>query len=64
MTCVDDSRLVSSILERVPDLVIVDVHTAAIRQASSWGALGIKPAPAALRPFAPVAHVCPSTMRH
>ena len=44
-TCVDDSKLVSSIQESIPDLVIVDVHTPAIRQAPNWEAVGIKPAP-------------------
>jgi len=45
VTCVDDSRLVSSIQESVPDLVILDVHTPAIRLAPSWEAVGIKSAP-------------------
>jgi two-component system, LytTR family, response regulator len=45
VTCVDDSRLVSSIQESAPDLVIVDVHTPAIRRAPSWEAMGIKSAP-------------------
>ncbi|HEV2731899.1 MAG TPA: LytTR family DNA-binding domain-containing protein [Terriglobales bacterium] len=45
VTCVDDSRLVSSIQESPPDLVILDVHTPAIRRAPSWEALGIKSAP-------------------
>jgi two-component system LytT family response regulator len=45
VTCVDDSKLVSSIQESAPDLVIVDVHTPAIRRAPSWEAVGIKPAP-------------------
>src|SRR6266478_10144635 len=45
VTCVDDSRLVSSIQESAPDLVIVDVHTPAIRRASSWEAVGIRSAP-------------------
>jgi len=45
VTCVDDSRLVSSIQEIAPDLVIVDVHTPAIRRASSWEAVGIRSAP-------------------
>jgi two-component system LytT family response regulator len=45
VTCVDDSRLVSSIQENAPDLVIVDVHTPAIRRAPSWEAVGIKSAP-------------------
>jgi CheY-like chemotaxis protein len=45
VTCVDDSRLVSSIRESAPDLVILDVHTRAIRLAPSWEAVGIKSAP-------------------
>ncbi len=45
MTCVDDSKLVSSVRESAPDLVIVDVHTPAIRRAPNWEAVGIKPAP-------------------
>ena len=45
VTCVDDSRLVSSIQESAPDLVIVDVHTPAIRRSTSWEAAGIKSAP-------------------
>lgn len=48
VTCVDDSRLVSSIQESVPDLVILDVHTSAIRRAPSWEAVGIKRAPATI----------------
>ena len=62
--CVDDSRLVSSVQERAPDLVILDAHTPAIRRDKTWDALGIKspPAtivtaydPAALGPFASIA---------
>ena len=45
MACVDDSQLVSSILESAPDLLILDVHTPAIRQARGWQALGISPEP-------------------
>ncbi len=45
VTCVDASRLVSSIQESVPDLVILDIHTPAIRLAPSWEAVGIKSAP-------------------
>ena len=45
VTCVDDSRLLSSIQENAPDLVILDVHTPAIRQAPSWEAVGIKSKP-------------------
>ena len=48
LTWVDDSRLVSSIQENAPDLVILDVHTPAIRRASSWEAVGIKRAPATI----------------
>jgi len=48
VTCVDDSRLVSSIQESAPDLVILDLHTPAIRRASSWEAVGIKSAPATI----------------
>src|SRR6266481_7419780 len=48
VTCVDDSRLVSSIQESVPDLVILDVHTPAIGRAPSWEAVGIKRAPATI----------------
>jgi two-component system LytT family response regulator len=47
-TCVDDSRLVSSIQESTPDLVILDVYTPAIRRAPSWEAVGIKRAPATI----------------
>jgi two-component system LytT family response regulator len=48
VTCVDDSMLVSSIQESAPDLVILDVHTPAIRRAPSWEAVGIKRAPATI----------------
>ena len=48
VTCVDDSRLVSSIHESAPDLVILDVHTSAIQRAPSWEAVGIKRAPATI----------------
>jgi two-component system, LytTR family, response regulator len=48
VTCVDDSRLVSSIQESAPDLVILDVYTPAIRRAQSWEAVGIKSAPATI----------------
>jgi two-component system LytT family response regulator len=44
--CIDGHRLVSSIRESAPDLVILDANTPAIRQGGGWGALGIK-APAA-----------------
>jgi two-component system LytT family response regulator len=48
VTCVDDSRLLSSIQESVPDLVILDVHTPALRQAPSWKDVGIKRSPATI----------------
>ncbi len=48
VTCVDDSRLVSSIQESAPDLVILDAHTPAIRRAPSWETVGIKSAPATI----------------
>jgi len=48
LECADDSRLVSSIQEFAPDLVILDVHTPAIRRAESWGALGVKSPPATI----------------
>jgi two-component system, LytTR family, response regulator len=44
--CVDDSGLVSSMQESVPDLVILDAHMPAIRRVRSWNGLGI-PAPVA-----------------
>lgn len=44
-TCADDFKLVSSIKENAPDLVIVDIHAPAIRRAPNWEAVGIKPAP-------------------
>lgn len=48
VTCVDDSRLVSSVREVAPDLVILDVHTPAMRGNPSWKTLGIKCAPATI----------------
>ena len=48
VTCVDDSRVVSSIQESAPDLVILDVHTPAIARVLSWQAVGIKRAPATI----------------
>ena len=48
VTCVDDSRLVSSIQESAPDLVILDAHIASIRRAPSWEAVGVKSAPATI----------------
>jgi two-component system LytT family response regulator len=47
-TCVDDSRLVSSIQESAPDLVILDAYTPAVRRAPNWEAVGIKRAPATI----------------
>jgi two-component system LytT family response regulator len=64
LECVDECRLVSSIQEFAPELVILDVHTPAIRRAESWGALGVKSPPATivtaydpttLSPFASIA---------
>ena len=46
--CVDDSRLVSSIQETAPDLVIFDAHTPAIRRGAKWDVLGIESPPAAI----------------
>jgi len=48
VTCVDDSRLLSSIQESAPDLVILAAHSPAIRRAPSWGAVGVKRAPATI----------------
>lgn len=48
VACVDDSKLVASLLESAPDLVVLDVHTPAVRGARSWGALGINPDPATI----------------
>ena len=48
VTCVDDSRLITSIQESAADLVIVDVHTPAIGRALNWDAVGIKRAPATI----------------
>ena len=39
---IDGSRLVSSVQEAVPDIVIVDSNTLAIRQAGGWSGLGIQ----------------------
>jgi two-component system LytT family response regulator len=59
--CVDGPRLLSSIRQSAPDLVIVDAHTPSIKQVGSWEAFGIKSPPAtiitaydsaALTPFA------------
>ena len=41
--CVDDSRLVSSIQETVPELVILDANTPGIRRGGNWDALGVEP---------------------
>jgi two-component system LytT family response regulator len=46
--CVDDSRLVSSVQEHAPDLVILDAHTPAIRERKTWDTLGIKSPPATI----------------
>jgi two-component system LytT family response regulator len=46
--CVDDSRVVSSVQERAPDLVILDAHTPAIRRDKTWDALEIKSPPATI----------------
>jgi len=40
--CVDNSRLLPSIQECDPDLVILDIHTTETRRASNWEALGVK----------------------
>ena len=48
LACADDCRLVSSVQEFAPDLVILDVNTPAIRLAESWGALGVKAPPATI----------------
>jgi two-component system, LytTR family, response regulator len=48
LECVDECRLVSSIQEFAPDLVILDVHTPAIRRVEGWGALGVKSPPATI----------------
>ena len=40
--CVDNSRLLSSIHECEPDLVILDIHTTETRRASDWESLGVK----------------------
>ena len=62
--CVDGSRLVSSIQENAPDLLILDAHRLAIRREESWGALSVKSPPltivtaydpAALAAFASIA---------
>jgi two-component system, LytTR family, response regulator len=45
VACADDSKFVSAVSESAPDLVIVDVHAPAIRQARSWEAVGVNPAP-------------------
>jgi len=41
--CVDDSGLISSIQETVPELVIVDANTPLIRRGGNWDALGVEP---------------------
>jgi len=46
--CVDNSRLLASIQECDPDLVILDIHTTDTRRASNWEALGVKSPPATI----------------
>lgn len=46
--CVDDFQVVPAIQELAPDLVILDVHTPAIRRAESWGVLGVESPPATI----------------
>jgi two-component system LytT family response regulator len=46
--CIDGSRLISSIQENDPDLVILDANTPAIRQGGGWAALGTKAPPATI----------------
>jgi len=62
--CVDNSRLLSSIQETVPELVILDANTPVIRRGGNWDALGVEPPlativtaydSAALSPFASIA---------
>ena len=48
VNCVDDSQLLSAIHDTDPHIVIVDIHSPSSRQASSWEALGIQPAPATI----------------
>jgi two-component system, LytTR family, response regulator len=59
--CVDSSRLLASIQECDPDLVIMDIHTTETWRASGWEALGVDSPPAtivtaydatSLKPFA------------
>ncbi len=40
--CVDDSQLVSSIQETVPELVILDANTPVIRRGGTWDAVGAR----------------------
>lgn len=58
---IDGSRLISSVRESLPDLVIIDANTPAIRQAGGWSGLGVQAPPvtivtaydsASLTPFA------------
>lgn len=42
VVCADNSRLLSSIQECGPDLVIMDIHTTEARRASEWDDMGIK----------------------
>ena len=62
--CIDDSRLLSSVRERIPDLVILDANTPAIRYGKTWKDLGVESPPetivtaydpVALTAFAPTA---------
>lgn len=46
--CVDDSRLVATMQENAPDVVIFDAHILTMRRAGSWDALGIAPPPATI----------------
>jgi two-component system LytT family response regulator len=61
---VDDSQLISSIQETVPELVILDANTPVIRRDRTWDSLGVEPPlativtaydSAALSPFASIA---------
>ena len=65
--CVDNSRLLASIQECDPDLVILDIHTTDTRRASNWEALGVKSPPATIvtaydaaspKPFASATAIC------
>ena len=45
---VDDKMLIPAIQKRSPEIVILDIHTPAIRRAESWESLGISPPPATI----------------